>query len=52
MGAQIMNVPGFEGAIFKVNFPESIGATDQSRWFDVIKCSWQELGNGDWAGRA
>ena len=50
MGAQIINVPGFEGEIFKVNFPESIGATDQSSWFDVIKCTWQELENGNWTG--
>ncbi len=51
MGAQIINVPGFEGAIFKVNFPESIGATDKSRWFDVIKCTWQEAEDGNWTGR-
>lgn len=51
MGAQIINVPGFEGDVFSLNFPESIGATDRSRWFDVIKCSWQELDNGNWKGR-
>ena len=51
MGASIENVPGFPGDVFKVNFPESIGPTNQSSWFDVIQCSWEEKENGNWTGR-
>lgn len=51
MGAQIVNVPGFEGDIFSVNFPECIGTSAKFLCFDVIKCGWQEIDNGDWTGR-
>ena len=51
MGVQIMNVPGFEGDVFNLNIPESIGPTNFSRWFDIIKCSWEELEDGKWMGR-
>ncbi len=50
MGAQITNVPGFEGDVFNLNIPESIGPTDMSRWFDIIKCTWQEQEDGNWMG--
>jgi len=51
MGGRITDVPGFEGDIFELNFPESIGSSDYSRWFDIIKCSWQEKEDGNWTGR-
>ncbi len=51
MSAQIVNVPGFNGDVFRVNFPESIGPSNNTPWMDVIKCSWQELDNGNWKGR-
>ena len=46
MGARIDNVPGFDGDVFSVNFPESIGPTEGSRWYDVIRCSWKEQEDG------
>ncbi len=51
MSARIMNVPGFEGDVFELNFPESIGPTNYSRWFDIIQCSWQEHEDSNWSGR-
>lgn len=51
MGARIENVPGFEGDVFNVNFPESIGSTNKSRWFDIIECSWTKLEDGNWLGK-
>ena len=51
MGATIENVPGFEGDIFSVNFPESIGPSNKSRWFDIIQCSWTEEEEGKWQGQ-
>lgn len=51
MGARIDNVPGFDGDVFSVNFPESIGPTNRSRWYDVIQCSWEEQKESNWKGR-
>lgn len=45
MSAKIVNINGFNGDIFTVNFPESIGPSDNTPWFDVIKCTWTELDN-------
>ncbi len=51
MSAQISNVPGFEGDVFGLNFPESIGSSETARWFDTIKCSWKEINDDSWEGR-
>ncbi|MEN8155760.1 MAG: hypothetical protein ABFS10_02325 [Bacteroidota bacterium] len=47
----LSNVPGFEGDVFEMKVPESIGPTDRSRWFDIIQFTWQEEADGNWSGR-
>ncbi len=51
MGAQIIDGPVFPGGVFGVGMPESIGATDYAKWFDVIRCTWLEREEGRWLGR-
>jgi hypothetical protein len=51
MSVQISQVPGFEGDVFGLNFPESIGSSESARWFDTIQCSWEEIDKDTWAGR-
>ncbi len=51
MNARISKVPGFEGDVFNLNFPESIGSSHHARWFREVKASWEELENGDWLAR-
>ena len=51
MNANITNVPGFEGDVFSLNFPESIGASHDSKWHRDVVPSWEELDNGNWQGR-
>jgi hypothetical protein len=50
MEVHFINVPGFEGDIFEMKAPESIGPTDKSRWFKSIQCTWEEQENGNWSG--
>ena len=50
MSARISNVPGFEGDVFSLNFPESIGPTDAARWFDTIQCRWEKTDDVHWKG--
>jgi hypothetical protein len=51
MSAQISHVPGFEGDIFRLNFPESIGPTAAAKWFNTIQCSWEEIDDAHWEGK-
>lgn len=51
MNGRISKVPGFEGDVFNLNFPESIGSSHNSRWFRDVRASWEELENGDWLAR-
>ena len=50
MSARISHVPGFEGDVFSLNFPESIGPTDAARWFDTIQCRWEKTDDILWKG--
>ena len=50
MNARITDVPGFEGDVFSLNFPENIGASHDSRWFRDVVASWEELDSGNWLG--
>ena len=51
MGARLTDVPAFPGDSFGIGIPESIGAIDTPKWFNVIKCTWQEADGGKWSGR-
>jgi len=51
MNSRITNVPGFEGDVFGLNFPESIGSSENSLWFRQVTNSWEELEEGRWLGR-
>ena len=51
MEVHFINVPGFEGDVFEMKAPESIGPTDKSRWFKSIQCTWEEQENGNWSGQ-
>lgn len=48
MNSRISNVPGFGDDVFRLNFPEAIGPTDNRQIHTSIDCSWKELENGDW----
>ncbi len=50
MNSQITNVPGFEGDVFRLNFPESIGSSHNSLWFRDVTNTWEELEEGKWLG--
>jgi hypothetical protein len=51
MSVQISQVPGFGGDVFNLNFPESIGPSDAARWFDTIRCGWEEIDDTHWEGK-
>jgi len=50
MNARITDVPGFEGDVFKLNFPESIGSSHDALWYGQVENSWEELEGGNWLG--
>jgi hypothetical protein len=48
MNSLITNVPGFGGDIFRLNFPEAIGPTNNRQIHSTIECSWEEGSPGTW----
>ena len=48
MDSRITNVPGFEGDIFGLNFPEAIGSIDYGHWPNSITCSWEQINDKKW----
>ena len=48
MNSRITNVPGFGEDVFRLNFPEAIGPTNNRQIHNTIECSWEELEDGIW----
>ena len=48
MNSSITNVPGFGDDVFRMNFPEAIGPTNNRQIHTTVKCSWEELESGVW----
>jgi hypothetical protein len=48
MNSRISKVPGFGDDVFRLNFPEAIGPTNNRQIHTTIDCSWAELDPGRW----
>ena len=51
MDTRITNVPGFEGDIFKLTFPEAIGSIANGQWPNTIKCTWEKINDKKWKSK-
>lgn len=48
MNSRITHVPGFGDDVFRLNFPEAIGSTNNRQIHTSIECSWEEQEPGTW----
>ena len=48
MDSRITSVPGFEGDIFKLTFPEAIGSIENGHWPNAITSNWKQINDKEW----
>ena len=48
MGANLTDIPAFPGERFGLGFPEAIGDTARTFWFNTLKPDWRQLDDGMW----